>query len=113
MPHHLAKVPRQFLRLLADILVAARKSKRWRQIDLAERIGISRQSVARMERGDATVAIGHYVMAAWLLDIPILPDLKTERVDSQTMISQLISFLTEQLPERIVKKDERPIDDNF
>ena len=111
--HHIAKLPKEFLRLLAELLVVARKSKRWRQSDLAERIGISRQSVARMERGDATVAIGHYVMAAWLLDIPILPGLKTESADLQTMIGQLVSFLAQQLPERIVKKQEKPIDDDF
>jgi len=52
-------------------------------------------------------------MSTWLLDIPILPGLKTEGADSQTMIGHLVSFLVQQLPERIVKKQEKPIDDDF
>jgi len=111
--HHIPKIPQEFLQLLAEMIIVARKAKHWRQIDLAERVGISRQTVGRIETGDPNVAIGHYVTAAWVVDIPIFPGIESNISESQQIITHLIQFLRQQLPKRITKHEQKPINDAF
>ncbi len=62
--------PPEVARVLKDLgegLKIARQRRRQSQIDLAERLMISRATLQRMERGDPTVALGAWVTAAWLL----------------------------------------------
>ena len=47
----------------------ARKRRRWRMADIAERIDCTRQTVARMENGDAAVAMGAWLKYAFILDL--------------------------------------------
>ncbi len=55
------------LKELGEGLKIARQRRRQSQIDLAERLMISRATLQRMEHGDPTVALGAWVTAAWLL----------------------------------------------
>lgn len=59
---------------LGEGLKIARQRRRQSQADFAERLMVSRATLQRMERGDASVALGAWVLAAWLLGR--LPDLQ-------------------------------------
>ena len=55
------------LRQLGDDLVIARKRRRESRRQWAERIGVSEPTLIRMEKGDASVALGIYATALWLI----------------------------------------------
>lgn len=46
-----------------------RKKRRLRMTDIAERIDSTRQTVARMEKGDPSVAMGAWLKYAFVLDL--------------------------------------------
>ncbi len=48
---------------------------------VAERVGVTRQTYARVERGDPTVAVGTYLMAMFVLGLEW--DALTRRADPQ------------------------------
>jgi transcriptional regulator with XRE-family HTH domain len=52
---------------LADRLKQARLARNESQEVFASRIGLSRQSYAKMEKGSATIAIGYWLIASDLL----------------------------------------------
>jgi len=49
-----------------------RKALRLTQRDVAELVGVTRQTIGRLERGDATVALGTALAVAGALGIAIL-----------------------------------------
>lgn len=55
------------LRSLGDNLAVARKRRRESRAVWAQRMGVSEPTLTRMERGDASVAIGTYATALWLM----------------------------------------------
>lgn len=112
-PHHLPTIPAAFLQFIAQALVTARKTKPMKQAELAERTGVTRQTIARMEKGDPNVAIGIYLTSAWILDVPLLPGLEINGTKSQNALTQFLQFLQQQLPQRISPKKIRNLDDQF
>ncbi|AOG22215.1 hypothetical protein [Acidovorax sp. RAC01] len=59
---------RQQIALLAQNIVIARKRRRETQAQWAERLGVSQPTMARIERGDPSVAMASYVMCMWLIN---------------------------------------------
>lgn len=53
---------------LAQCMVATRKSRGETQAQWAERLGISQPTMARLERGDASVAMATYVACLWQIN---------------------------------------------
>lgn len=68
---HIQAVPKRWLNVLGLSIAKARQDRSWRQVDLAERLGVTRQTLSRLEKGDPGVAIGYYAIAAWLLDLTV------------------------------------------
>lgn len=69
-------------RLGAD-LSAARRARRISQADMAERVGVGRNTIMRMEAGDHRVSIGVITAAAWVLGMENkLADAFTPEVDA-------------------------------
>lgn len=63
------------LEALGHRIAQARKERRLSQIELADMMGVSPQTVLFVEKGRPNVQIGHYARAAWLLelhDVPLL-----------------------------------------
>ena len=71
MPHSSSRYANDALRLLADTIRMARTEQRLSQAVLAERAGISRALLARIERGDAGCAIGAVFEVAAILHVPL------------------------------------------
>ncbi len=61
-------VDRALKKLGAD-LRDARRRRRISTLDMAERLGVARETVRRLERGDSKVAIGTVATAAFVLGL--------------------------------------------
>lgn len=88
---------------LGRLVALYRKHKKWRQQDLATRLGVTRQTVARLEKGNASISIGIYYTALWLLDATEL---------SPTS-QPLINLASDEARQRIKQKLGGKVDDNF
>ena len=58
----------QQIELLAQNIVVARKRRKETQAQWAQRLGVSQPTMARIERGDPSVAMASYVMCMWLIN---------------------------------------------
>ncbi len=57
------------LQALGRRIRVARLHRQLRQVDLAERTGLSRSTVEAIERGSADTAIGAYARALWVMGL--------------------------------------------
>ena len=100
MPKHLPVLPlatrRALLTLGADIS-AARRRRRLPLEVIAERAQTSRQTVARVERGDPRVSMG--IWATVLYTLGMLEQLAT--LASPAQDERGLAFALEQLPQRV------------
>ena len=58
----------QQIELLAQNIVVARKRRKETQAQWARRLGVSQPTMARIEKGDPSVAMASYVMCMWLIN---------------------------------------------
>lgn len=58
----------QQIELLAQNIVVARKRRKETQAQWAKRLGVSQPTMARIEKGDPSVAMASYVMCVWLIN---------------------------------------------
>lgn len=66
---------RDAARLLGKRIRVARKKRNWTLDELAERIGVTRPTAGKVEKGDLSVGIGTYFEAAVLTEVPLFsPD---------------------------------------
>ena len=99
-----ARVRRSLAKLGTDIALARRKRGLTVEM-MAERIGISRGTYLRLERGDPTVAMGTYAMAMFVLGLGTpLADLADVRRDEQGLLLD-----AERVPKRVrTRREPRP-----
>ena len=57
--------------VLGQQVKAARVAHKWTAVELAERIGVDRRTVAAIEAGDPGVSLGHAFNAADILGVPL------------------------------------------
>lgn len=67
------------LELLAGSIRAARLRRGWTIAELAERVGVSRPTIAKIERADPGVAIGTAFEAARLVGVPLFTESDRDR----------------------------------
>ncbi|WP_457551315.1 helix-turn-helix transcriptional regulator [Desulfobacula sp.] len=103
---------RESLKEIGGLIVCARKEKQWTQEELAQRIGINRMTVGRIEKGAPEVAIGWYLTSAWLLGLPILTWQAMGEGRSDTVVSDLLTKLKKVLPNRM-RRSRKTIDNDF
>ena len=95
------------LQLLGWSIRAARVRRRWSSAELAERVGVSRPTISKIEHGDPGVAIGTFFEAATLVGVPLFDDDATRRRFAAHKRTELAL-----LPES-ARRLRRTIDDNF
>ena len=99
-------------RLVAEILGrrirAGRKERRMPEQELAERVGISRSTLRKIERGDLRVELGVTLEAALVIGVPLMgaPDISMLRTERAWLNDRLAL-----LPQRARPKARRVYDD--
>lgn len=89
---------------LAVEIKIRRKQKGWTEQELADRAGVSRTTVQKVESGDMGCAIGLVFELATLVGLLLLEEAQNNSRSSEQILSLL--------PKRIRSQD-RTIDDNF
>ena len=104
----LSKITRVALKTLGEMIKIARTERGLSQSKLAERLNISRFTVMALEKGNATVAIGIVLEAAYILGIPLLAE---DELTLMKLKHSVVAFASI-LPKRVRLKKEL-IDNNF
>ena len=103
---------RHALRELGALISSGRKERRFTQAELANRVGVGRMTIVRMEKGAPEVAIGHYLTAAWILGLPVLSWDDFAGLRSDSSVSAYLKTLGRHLPKR-VRRQQADTDDHF
>jgi transcriptional regulator with XRE-family HTH domain len=95
---------REALRLLGDQIRAARQARRFTAQELADRVGISKVTLLKIEHGEPSVRLGDAFEAATLIGVPLFhPDPERRRLEAARLDDRLAA-----LPQRV----RRPVVDN-
>jgi len=94
--------------LLGGQIKLGRKQKRWTENELAERAGISRATLQKIEKGDMSCAIGLVFEVAALVNIPLF-ELGTCPLSKQV---EHIRDKVALMPQRI-RARQNAVDDDF
>ncbi len=100
------------LQELGALIAAARREQGLTRDQLAQRVGVERRTIGRVERGAPGVAIGWFLTAAWILGLPVLrsSDFATGR--DRSAVGVFLERLEAQLPRRVRLKTN-DVDDDF
>lgn len=99
---------RDGVEVLGQIVAAERRYQRRTAADLAERAGISRDTLHRVERGDPTVAVGTVLELLVLLGVPLFGE-DAEGLAAEAVAGRRLLAL---LPARIRDRTaDEPFDD--
>lgn len=103
-----SKASEQAALLLGQTIKLNRKQRRLSENELAERAGVSRETVQRIEKGDLKVAIGLVFEAAYLVGVPLF-DASEERLSSKIeSVSDKLALLPKQ-----IRKPRIEVSDDF
>jgi len=94
------------LNVLGERIRIARSRRKWSMEALAERVGIGRRTIARMEQGDPGIALGVFLTVIWTLDLwETVADVADTRSD------KVGEFLEKQrLPKRVRAQKDKDLD---
>lgn len=103
-----SKYAKEAMFLLGQQIKLARKKRKWSEMNLAERAGISRATLQKIEAGEMSPAIGLAFEVAALVGVPLFEQ------DSQRLstIIDLTQSKIALLPKRI-RKQTKVADDDF
>lgn len=88
-----SKFSSEAIRLLGARIRLGRKQRRWSESELAERAGIARATLQKIEKGDPTCTIGLVFEVATLAGVRLfdadMDDLARHRVETDALLSLL------------------------
>jgi transcriptional regulator with XRE-family HTH domain len=103
---HLAHT-REAARMLGVEVTARRKERRWTEAELAERAGISRTTLRKVEGGDPSVALGTAFDVATLVGVVLFHPTAADVAHERRAVEQRLALL----PERIRVRSTEVFDD--
>ncbi len=103
----IAPTTQEAIQVVAWSIRAERVRRRWSSAELAERVGVSRATISKLEHGDPGVAIGTFFEAAMVVGVPLF----TDDTSRQRLAAHKRAELA-LLPER-ARRPRKPIDDDF
>jgi transcriptional regulator with XRE-family HTH domain len=98
-------ITREAARLLGARVRLARRERRWTVADLAERVGVSRATIQKVEHGDLTVAIGTVFEAAALVGVTLFDDDRSRRSSEMTRTADRLALMPRPTRLRLVDND--------
>ena len=103
-----SRVTRLVAELLGRRICACRKERRMPRRELAERVGVSRATMQKIERGNLRVEIGVVLEAALAVGVPLMgaPDVASLRTERALLNDRLAL-----LPQRARPKARKVFDD--
>lgn len=91
----------QEIERLAQHIVIARKRRGETQAQWARKLGVSQPTMARIERGDPSVAMASYVMCLWLINPSVaLADLAAPENDHAALERELARMHQKRRPRK-------------
>ena len=109
IPRTYSRYTRDATTLLGKLIKVGRKERKWNEHELAERAGISRTTLKKIEKGDMGVAIGLVFEVAVLVGIKLFD---AERSSLDSHISSVDDKLAI-LPKTVHKSAEVSFNDDF
>ena len=103
-----SRYTREAATLLARQIQLGRKQRKWTEHELADRAGISRATLQKIEKGDLSVAIGLVLEVAALVGVALFDE---DRISLATHIARAEDKLA--LLPSAVRKRRTPVDDEF
>ncbi len=104
-----SKYAQEAAELMGEQIRLGRKQRKWTEQNLAERAGIARATLQKMEKGDMSCAVGLVFEVATLVGIPLF------QTDAGIPLATQIDHTRDKnalLPRRI-KKQNKPVHDDF
>jgi transcriptional regulator with XRE-family HTH domain len=93
-------------RLLGQQVRLGRLQRRWTVSDLASRVGVSEVTMAKVERGDLSVALGTALEAAGLVGVALYEGPQRRAVEARR-VSDVLALLP------AAARPRRSVDDDF
>lgn len=103
-----ARYTAEAVELLGKMIKAARKQRKMTETELAERVGIARSTLQRLEGGDPKVELGIALEAAHLVGIKLF---ESDERDMRLMSGQVNEKLA--LLPKYVRRSRKSIKDDF
>lgn len=103
-----SRYTRQAATLLARQMQLGRKRRKWTERELADRAGISRATLQKIEKGDLGVAIGLVFEVAALVGVTLFDEERSSLAGHIARADDRLALLPS-----AVRKRKRPVDDEF
>jgi len=103
-----SKYTQEAVSLIGQQIKLARKSRKWTSANLAERAGITRETLQRIEAGDMKSAIGLVFEVAAIVGVPLFDEDRQHFSNNIELIQSKIQLL----PKRI-RSQKKVVDDDF
>lgn len=103
----ISRLTRKALMTLGSLIRTARRERAFSQAALAERVGVTRQTIIAIEKGDPNVAIGTLFEAAYILGIPLFSEDSRQLSKWQTVLTEFSALL----PKKTRQKKQQVSDD--
>ncbi|OGV28017.1 MAG: hypothetical protein A3F18_05030 [Legionellales bacterium RIFCSPHIGHO2_12_FULL_37_14] len=104
----IGKFTHKTLIVLGSLIKVERTERLMSQTSLAERLGVSRQTIIAIEKGDPNVSVGTVFEAAYIVGIPLMTNDQASLEKWQAILADFSALL----PKRISQKKPR-IDNDF
>jgi transcriptional regulator with XRE-family HTH domain len=106
-PHALSPLTVEAAQLLGARIRLARRERRWTLQELADRVGVTRVTMRKVERGDPTVGLGVAFEAATVTGVPLFHEDRSRRRLEAGRVEDRLAVLP-----RLVRRPAE-IDDDF
>jgi DNA-binding XRE family transcriptional regulator len=105
-----SKPVQESLQMLGNLIQSARKAAKYTAKELAQRAGVNRKTITRLERGDPGIGLGLFITVLWLLDIPLLRGIDIGNRQNRTQIALLLRSLNQNQIQRVRHTTKSPYD---
>jgi len=99
------------LQLIGQIIQYARKSAGYTIAQIAQKAGVERKTIARLEKGDPGINLGLLITILWLLDIPLLQAIDIGHRQPRTQLALLLKSLSKNQVQRVSSSSKKHDDD--